>query len=159
LEENLQIAKHMWAENLAPYEGKHYHLAEPMNHPQPISKPHPPILIGGGGEKKTLRMVAQYGDACNLFGMLGQEEIARKLDILKQHCEDVGRDYNEIDRTVIFPAAMHSDTIDAASLVESCRMLAGLGVQHVIFTGVPRIHEITSVQQIGRQVIPEVATL
>jgi F420-dependent oxidoreductase-like protein len=159
LEENLQIAKHMWAEDLTPYKGKHSHLAEPMNHPQPITQPHPPILIGGGGEKKTLRMVAQYGDACNLFGTLPQEELTRKLDILKQHCEDVGRDYNEIDKTVIFPASMGPDIIDAAALVDSCRMLAGLGFQHVIFPGVPRIHEITPVQEIGRQVIPEVAGL
>ena len=77
---------------LRPLTGKHYQLAEPMNHPQPLTTPQPPILIGGGGEKKTLRLVAQYADACNLFAFMGVDELQRKLDVLKAHCDDVGRE-------------------------------------------------------------------
>lgn len=96
LEETLQICLQMWdQDNDGPYEGKHYQLAETLCHPAPISKP--PILIGGGGEKKTLRLVAKYADACNLFG--GPDEIAHKLDVLRRHCDDVGRDYDEIEKT------------------------------------------------------------
>lgn len=154
LEEALQIAKHMWSETTEPYHGTHYQLAEPMNHPQPLSKPHPPILIGGGGEQKTLRLVAKYADACNLFAFLGAEELGRKFDILKQHCEDVGRDYNEIERTVIAPASQ-----DIGEMITMCRSLASIGIQHVILTRVPNISDITPVEQIGREVIPAVAEL
>src|SRR5664280_1303209 len=87
LEEALQIVKQMWSENNGPYNGKHYQLAETLCSPQPISRPHPPILIGGTGEKKTLRLVAQYADACNLFAGAGIEVVSHKLDVLKQHCE------------------------------------------------------------------------
>lgn len=96
LEETLQICRQMWDQgNDGPYEGKHYQLAETLCHPAPISKP--PILIGGGGEKKTLRFVAKYADACNIFG--GPDEVAHKLDVLRRHCEEVGRDYDEIEKT------------------------------------------------------------
>ena len=82
----------------------------PSTVPQSVSRPHPPILIGGGGEKKTLRLVAQYADACNLFDTgLGPEGIPRKLDILRGHCEDVGRDYAEIDKTVLARVALSRD--------------------------------------------------
>jgi F420-dependent oxidoreductase-like protein len=96
LEETLQICRQMWDQsNDGPYEGKHYQLAETLCHPAPISKP--PILIGGGGEKKTLRFVAKYADACNIFG--SAEEVAHKLEVLRRHCDDVGRDYDEIEKT------------------------------------------------------------
>ena len=100
LEETLQIANQMWSGETAPYEGKHYQLAEPINSPQPLSQPHPPILIGGGGEKKTLRLVAQYADACNLFASAARQ-LGHKLDVLKRHCDAVGRDYATIERTAL----------------------------------------------------------
>src|ERR671938_1511661 len=93
LEEALQIAQQMWSGEIAPYDGRHYHLAETLNSPQALTKPHPPIMIGGMGEKKTLRLVAKYADACNLFAYAGPEVLRQKLDILQGHCEDVGRDY------------------------------------------------------------------
>lgn len=100
LEETLQVCLQMWdQDNDGTYEGKHYQLAETLCHPAPISKP--PILIGGSGEKKTLRMVAQYADACNLF-ISTPEEIVRKLDILRRHCDDVGRDYATIEKTALW---------------------------------------------------------
>ena len=102
LEETLQICLQMWAGDESPYAGKHYQLGRPLNVPQSLRRPHPPILIGGGGERKTLRLVAQYADACNLFDTgLGPEGLPRKLDILRQHCEDVGRDYDEIEKTCL----------------------------------------------------------
>ncbi len=92
LEETLQIALQMWSDDNRPYDGKYYHLAETLCSPQPLSKPHPPILIGGMGEKKTLRLVAQYADACNIFLSMGLDTVRNKLDVLKKHCETVGRD-------------------------------------------------------------------
>src|ERR1039457_1572324 len=100
LEEALQICLQMWADDEGPYAGQHYQLARTLSSPQPLSRPHPPILIGGGGEKKTLRLVAQYAQACNLFP---SPDLGRKLDVLRGHCEDVGRDYDEIAKTVMMP--------------------------------------------------------
>jgi F420-dependent oxidoreductase-like protein len=96
LEEALQICKQMFAGDETPYHGKHYQLERPLNSPLPLSRPHLPILIGGGGEKKTLRFVAQYADACNLFP---GPDLQHKLDVLKRHCDDVGRDYDTIEKT------------------------------------------------------------
>jgi F420-dependent oxidoreductase-like protein len=96
LEEALQICRQMWSDDDGPYEGKHYHLARTLNSPQSLSRPHPPILIGGAGERKTLRLVAQYADACNIFDT---PELAHKLQVLREHCERLGRDYDEIEKT------------------------------------------------------------
>jgi F420-dependent oxidoreductase-like protein len=103
LEEAIQICFQMWSDDDGPYEGKHYKLAETMCSPPPVSSPRPTLMIGGSGEKKTLRLVAKYGDACNLFG--GEPEvITHKLDVLKGHCETEGRDYGEIEKTIIYGA-------------------------------------------------------
>jgi F420-dependent oxidoreductase-like protein len=157
LEEALQIAQRMWSDDLSPFRGKHYHLAEPLNHPQALSRPHPPILIGGTGETKTLRLVAQYADACNFFASIGPAEIGRKLDILKRHCDAVGRDYAAIERTVLL--SLGPSMPSPADLVESCRSLARAGVQHVVLSSVPGIDELTPLETVGREVIPAVAEL
>ena len=99
LEETLQICLQMWRGDESPYQGRHYQLDRPINSPQALHEPHPPILIGGSGEKKTLRLVAQYAQACNLFP---GPDLARKLDVLRGHCEAVGRDYDEIEKTCYF---------------------------------------------------------
>jgi alkanesulfonate monooxygenase SsuD/methylene tetrahydromethanopterin reductase-like flavin-dependent oxidoreductase (luciferase family) len=100
----------MWEGDESPYAGRHYQLERPLNVPQSLRRPHPPILIGGGGEKKTLRLVAQYADACNLFDLgLGPEGIPRKLEIIRQHCEDVGRDYAEIEKTCLARVTLSKD--------------------------------------------------
>jgi F420-dependent oxidoreductase-like protein len=101
LTEALQICRQMWSDDNGPYQGKHYQLAETMCIPAPLSRPRLPILIGGGGERKTLRLVAQYADACNLFATT-PAEIVHKLDVLRRHCDDVGRDYAEISKTVLY---------------------------------------------------------
>src|SRR5438874_3252585 len=95
LEETLQICLQMWADDDRPFEGSHHRLERTLNSPQSLSRPHPPIMIGGGGERKTLRLVAKYGDACNFFG--NAETCRHKLEVLQKHCADVGRDYSEIE--------------------------------------------------------------
>jgi alkanesulfonate monooxygenase SsuD/methylene tetrahydromethanopterin reductase-like flavin-dependent oxidoreductase (luciferase family) len=99
LEEALQICLQMWSDDNGAFEGKHYQLAETLCSPPPVSSPRPRIMIGGGGEKKTLRLVAQYADACNLFG--GPDEVSHKLDVLRRHCDTVGRDIREIEVTAL----------------------------------------------------------
>jgi F420-dependent oxidoreductase-like protein len=156
LEEALQIARQMWSGKVAPYQGKHYYLAETLNSPQPITKPHPPILIGGSGEKKTLKLVAKYADACNLFAGAGLDEIRKKLDILKRHCEEIGRPYDEIERTALGTANLSPGNMTATDVIKTCRDLADVGIQHVIFN-MPNVHEITPLEIFGRDIIPAVA--
>ncbi len=101
LEETIQLARQMWRGDETPFEGKHLKLTGPVGSPLPISDPHPPILIGGDGEKKTLRLVARYADACNLFDIPdGGQTVRRKLAVLARHCADVGRPYGEIVKTI-----------------------------------------------------------
>ena len=158
LEETLQVAKQMWADNAGPYNGKHLQLAETLCHPQPLSKPHPPIMIGGTGEKKTLRLVAQYANACNLFEGMGLETLQHKLSILKQHCEAVGRDYSEIEKSTLGGAYLAEGQMSVSDVIEQCRALANIGVQHAIFN-IPNVHEITPLEVFGREIIPAVAEL
>lgn len=100
LEETLQVCRQMWSDDDGPYQGRHYTLAETVCVPPPVQRPGPPILIGGSGERKTLRLVAQYADACNLFGQ-EPEVVAHKLKVLQRHCDDVGRDNAEIEKTML----------------------------------------------------------
>ncbi|HZD55539.1 MAG TPA: LLM class F420-dependent oxidoreductase, partial [Anaerolineales bacterium] len=158
LEESLQIAKQMWSGQVASYHGKHYQLAETLTSPQPVSRPHPPILIGGMGERKTLRLVAQYADACNLFARAGDDVLRHKLEVLRQHCEDVGRPYAEIERTVLSTVKIAPDGMSASEMVQMCRGLAQMGIQHLI-VNMPNVHKIKPIEIIGREVIPTVAEL
>ncbi len=158
LEEALQIAKQMWSDNNRPYHGKHYRLAETLNSPQPLSKPHPPILIGGSGEQKTLRLVAQYADACNLFARMGIDSIRTKLEVLKRHCDTVGRDYAEIEKTTLGTVHLAPGQLSVSDVIGQCRALAGIGIQHAIFN-MPNVHEIMPLETFGREIIPAVAAL
>ena len=127
LEEALQICQQMWSDDEGPYDGAHYQLAETICRPRPIQSPRPPILIGGSGEKKTLRLVAQYADACNLFSSAG-DELARKLAILDEHCADVGRDPASIQRTMI---AAPGATENVDEFLRSMEDAAKLGISQV----------------------------
>lgn len=158
LEETLQIANQMWSDNNGAYNGKHYQLAETLNNPQPLSKPHPPIMIGGGGEKKTLRLVAKYADACNLFARLGADGVKSKLDILKEHCDKLGRNYNEIEKTTLDTAFLMPGRMTAQDVIEKCKALAGIGIQQALFN-MPNTHDITPLETFGREIIPAVAEL
>jgi F420-dependent oxidoreductase-like protein len=155
LEDALQIAKAMWSGEEAPFTGKHIKMERPLNSPQPISHPHPPILIGGTGEKKTLKLVAQYADACNLFGRIGLEEIARKLDILKTHCDQVGRNYEEIEKT----ALDSFDGMSSKEMINKCRELNQAGIQHLIVNTRDVIVIKKTLETIGKEVIPAVHDL
>jgi len=154
LEEALQIAKQMWSADNGPYRGKHNQLAETLNVPQPLSRPHPPVLVAGSGEKKTLRLVARYADACNLFGT--PEIVRSKLEILKQHCRDVGRNYETIEKTTLGTADMRAGKMRAQDVITLCKQLADLGVQHAIFN-IPNVEEIAPLETFGREIIPAVA--
>lgn len=123
LEETLQICLQMWSDSEEPYEGAIWQLERTLDSPQSISRPHPYLLIGGGGEKKTLRLVAQYADACNL-GVSGGDLPTHKLDVLRRHCEDVGRDYDDIEKTAMIAITPESTATGVAKLTES---LAGVG--------------------------------
>jgi F420-dependent oxidoreductase-like protein len=158
LEETLQIAKQMWSGKVAPYDGKHYHLAETLNSPQPLTKPHPPILIGGSGEKKTLRLVAQYADACNFYAQMGSDALSAKLDILRRHCEHVGRDYAEIERTALAHITFGNGGMSASDLIAMARDVSSVGIQHLIVS-LTNVSEIRPLEIIGRAVIPAVAEL
>jgi F420-dependent oxidoreductase-like protein len=158
LEEALQIAHQMWAGDRSAYHGKHYQLADPLNSPQPLSQPHPPIMIGGGGEQKTLRLVAQYADACNLFARMGSDVLRQKLEVLRGHCEAVGRPYDAIERTALNTVNLAPGATSAADVIAECRSLAEIGIQHVIFN-MPNVHELAPLETFGREIIPAVAEL
>jgi F420-dependent oxidoreductase-like protein len=158
LEEALQIAHQMWKGDRAPFNGAHYQLADPLNSPQPLAQPHPPIMIGGGGEQKTLRLVAQYADACNLFARMGDAVLRKKLDVLRGHCEALGRDYNAIERTALNTVNLAPAGTSAADVIAECKSLAALGIQHVIFN-MPNVHDLTPLETFGREIIPAVAEL
>ena len=154
LEETLRICRQMWSDDEGPFEGEHYRLAETICRPRPIQAPRPPVLIGGGGERKTLRFVARYGDACNLFD-LGAEEVGRKLDVLRGHCADVGRDFDELDITLTASA-------DAAAqpeeFLESMHAYAAVGVDQVWLSLPPQDPEAFT-ERVCERVLPELARL
>ena len=154
LEETLQICRQMWSDNDGPYQGKYYQLAETLCQPQPIQRPGPKVLIGGGGERKTLKLVAQYGDACNLFAT-SVEDVQHKLDVLAHHCDDAGRDPATIRKTIIESGDPRSD-VDA--FLARMEEYARLGVTLVEIT--PRVPDpVTMVRELGEQVVPRLAAI
>jgi len=133
LEEALRIVHQMWSRADGPFEGKHYRLAETINSPQPIREPHPPIMIGGGGEQKTLRLVAKYADACNLFAnpQGGPAAIKAKLDVLKEHCEREGTDYERIRKSILWTAPITPDAAGGDAFADQMAAFAEIGVDEV----------------------------
>jgi F420-dependent oxidoreductase-like protein len=130
LEETLRLALQMWSGDLAPFRGRHYTLERPVSSPPPVTRPHPTILIGGAGERKTLRLVARYGDACNLFDIPdGGATVRHKLEVLARHCEELGRPYEDIEKTL--STRLEPDE-QAESFAERCAQLAALGIEHVV---------------------------
>jgi F420-dependent oxidoreductase-like protein len=150
LEEALQICLQMWAGDEKPYRGTHYTLERPLNVPAPLSRPHPPIMIGGGGEKKTLRLVAKYADACNLFA---GPDVARKLGILREHCEAEGRDYADIEKTVYYRFDVGPDGERVEETLADLRGLADLGVQTALGQ-VVGAHELRPLEIMAERIIP-----
>jgi F420-dependent oxidoreductase-like protein len=154
LEETLQIVDQMWSEDDGPFEGKHYQLAETVCVPQPVQQPRPPIMIGGSGERKTLRFVAKYADACNLFAP-SVEVVAHKLEVLRSHCDAEGRDYDTIEKTIL---ALGDPAEDTDGFLKDMEEYAALGVSlasvmprgddpvgwmsHLCETVVPRLQDV-----------------
>lgn len=153
LEEALQIFVQMCGDDDGPYNGAHYTLGRTLNSPQALRRPHPPILIGGSGEKKTLRMVAQYAQACNLFG---GPDVAHKLDVLRGHCERLGRDYDAIEKTVMGPIDPGPDGAKADEVLEQLRAWAELGITHVQ-GGVANAADPRNLERVGELIIAEAA--
>jgi F420-dependent oxidoreductase-like protein len=153
LEEALQICLQMWSDDDGPFEGRHYRLAETLCVPRPISRPHPPILVGGSGERKTLRLVARYGDACNVFART-PEEVAHKMDVLRAHCEVAGRDVDTIEKTI-----NHFGPIpDLEAFVAEMGTFAGLGIDMVMLMPAGP-DPVGFVERAGAEVVPRLAQL
>jgi F420-dependent oxidoreductase-like protein len=155
LEETLQICRQMWSADEGPFEGKHYRLERTLNAPQPLQPPHPRILIGGGGEKKTLRFVAKYAHACNLFP---GPELERKLDVLRGHCEAEGRAYDEIEKTAQLRLDLGERGELTDAFLDQLRELAGLGIQ-AVQGKVPNAWELDRLKIFEREIIPAAAEL
>jgi F420-dependent oxidoreductase-like protein len=151
LEETLQICLQMWSDDNGPFDGRHYRLAETLCVPAPLSRPHPPIVVGGGGEKKTLLLVARYADACNLFGSSPQE-VGHKLDVLRSHCEEEGRDYDAIDKTVL---AVRPALADVDGFLAAAAEYAALGVTELEV--MPDRHPVEFTEQFAERALPRVA--
>jgi F420-dependent oxidoreductase-like protein len=148
LEETLQIAHQMWSGEAGAYNGKHYQLAEAINVPNSVQRPHPPIMIGGMGEQKTFRLIAKYGDACNIFTWRGIDSVRQKYDVLRERCDEANRPYSEIEKTTLSelnvtpdgkPLADEYATPDkredmvASQAIEWFHQLAEIGTDHAIF--------------------------
>ena len=147
----------MWSGDEKPFEGKHYQLARPLNSPHAVQKPHPPVLIGGTGERKTLRMVAQYGDACNLFAQLGEDELKHKLDVLRGHCESLGRPYEQIEKTTLNNMTITRDGRDGSltpsAVIDQLGKLAALGIDQAIFS-LNNVTELEPFDLLSTEIIP-----
>ncbi|GAA4716002.1 LLM class F420-dependent oxidoreductase [Nocardioides conyzicola] len=155
LEEALQICQQMWSDNDGPYEGKHFQLAETVCVPPPVQQPHPPILIGGSGEKKTLRLVAQYADACNLFGE-SPDVVRHKLEVLRGHCDALGRDYDAIEKTMI---TMGTDPVaETDAFLSSMEEYAALGISLVTLVP-PTDDPVGWTTSVCADVVPRLATI
>jgi F420-dependent oxidoreductase-like protein len=157
LEETLQICHEMWKGERgteASFEGKHYQATRLLNSPQALRKPHPRILIGGGGEHKTLRLVAQYADACNIFG--GPDQLTHKFAVLRERCAEVGRPFEEIERTNLQSVDLGRET--PAQVVDRFATLAEVGVQHVILN-MAGVSDPRNIETFGRDVLPKVHAL
>ena len=164
LEETLRLAHSAWTGEQGTreaFDGHHYQASDPLNSPQALSRPHPPILIGGGGERRTLKLVAKYADACNIFGT-DPAQLRHKYDILRGHCETVGRDYDEIEKSFLTQVSITPDgarrSLTPAAMVERLGGTAEAGAQHAIFS-LRDVTDLSKLELIGREVIPQLRTV
>jgi F420-dependent oxidoreductase-like protein len=153
LEETIQICLQMWSDDNGPFQGRHYQLAETLCVPAPIRQPHPPILVGGGGEQKTLRLVARYADAGNVFAT-SPADVAHKLAVLRSHCDAEGRDYDRIEKTVL---AVRPPLADVDAFLAAAAEYAALGVSELAL--MPDRHPVEFVDQVAEKVVPRLADL
>jgi F420-dependent oxidoreductase-like protein len=156
LEETLKIAHQMWRGDTTPFYGKHFQLAEPINSPQALTQPHPPILIGGGGERRTLRLVAQYADACNLFARLPVYDLARKLEKLRDYCDEVNRPWTSIEKTALANWNLARQPVQ--KILDRLRELRELEFDTVI-ASVAGIETLQPIEVLARDVFPRAEQL
>jgi F420-dependent oxidoreductase-like protein len=160
LEETLQVVHQMWSDDDGPYDGAHYRLAETICSPRPLARPHPPIMIGGSGERKTLRLVAKYADACNFFAQpdTGPDAVAAKLDVLARHCADEGTDAARIRKTILWTAPLDPTTAGgAAEFAEHMKGFADVGIVEVHL--MPHGDPIDYIRGVGQHVVPAIDRL
>lgn len=157
LEDSLKLAKALWSSDETSFTGKHFSAPAITNNPRPLSNPHPRIMIGGTGPNKTLRMVAQYADACNIGEWVGPENMQKSLDTLKAHCDTLGRDYNTVEKTSLSTAHL-SGTDSVGSLIDRIKKLSAMGFTHAIFN-MPDVYKITPLETFAKEIIPAVAGL
>lgn len=158
LEDTLQLANALWSGDETSFTGKHFSAPKMTNNPRPVSQPHPRILIGGAGPKKTLRMAAQYADAWNYFESSGRDQLQQSLDTLKEHCERLGRSYDDIEKTSLGTAHLTAGEDTVGSIIERLKTLSALGFTHAIFN-LPNVYEITPLEIFGREIIPAAAEM
>ncbi len=152
LEDNLKLAKALWARDETSFEGKHFSTPAITNNPRPLSTPHPRIMVGGTGPKKTLRMVAQYADACNIGDWVGKDNMQKAIDDLKGHCKALGRDYDTVEKTSLSTVHLSGmDTVD--SIIRRIEELSEMGFTHAIFN-MPDVYKITPLETFAREIIP-----
>lgn len=154
LEEAIQIALQMWSDDEGPYAGKHFQLAETISVPKPVQTPHPPIVIGGSGERKTLRMVAQYANATNLIAA-DADIVTHKLGVLREHCDALGRDYDSIERTAQARIAID---FDADEVLAHAEAFAAVGIEHLHFATIGP-DPAASIERFAELVAPRLATI
>jgi alkanesulfonate monooxygenase SsuD/methylene tetrahydromethanopterin reductase-like flavin-dependent oxidoreductase (luciferase family) len=157
LEDNLKLAKALWNSDETSFEGKHFSAPAITNNPRPLSNPHPRIMIGGTGPNKTLRMVAQYANACNIGDWVGAENMQKAVDTLKEHCEALGRDYDTIEKTSLCTVHLSGDDT-ADSVIRRIKQLSKMGFTHAIFN-MPDVYEMTPLETFAKEIIPAVAEL
>jgi F420-dependent oxidoreductase-like protein len=155
LDETLQIVLQMWRGDEQPFHGQHYHLDRPLNSPQSLSRPHPRIVIGGSGEQKTLRLVARYADACNLFPT---PEIPHKLDVLRRHCDAEGRDYAQIEKSSMYRFDVGADGERVDEAIQGVRWLASMGIEKV-HGSMKNPYDLEQLEIIAKRVLPVAAEL
>lgn len=158
LEDTLQLAHALWQSDETSFTGRRFSAPRITNNPRPLSQPHPRILIGGMGQKKTLRMIAQYGDACNFFEGYGPEALQQAIDTLKGHCETVDRNYNDIEKTSLGTVHLDVGKDTVEGVLARLKALSEMGFTHAIFN-MPNVYDITPLEIFGKEIIPAAAEL
>ena len=157
LEETLRIAGAMFAGDRTPIVGTHYELAEPINVPAPLTKPRPRIMVGGNGRRRTMGLVAMYGDACNILNP-DPGESRRLVDEIRRRCDEIGRDAGEVETTILLDTDLRRGHGTSAELVTTARAQAAEGISHVIIN-LPDAHRTEQLAVLGRDVVPELASI
>lgn len=157
LEDALKLVKAVWGSDETAFEGKHFSAPAITNNPRPLSNPHPRIMVGGTGPNKTLRMVAQYADACNIGDWVGADNMQKALDTLKQHCDTLGRDYASVEKTVLSTVHLSKDDT-VASIINRLKTFSAMGFNHVIFN-MPDVYSLTPLETFAKEIMPALAEL